>query len=364
MSRSGLSCRAVLVLGLLMGGGLLGIAQEAPKAKPEPAAEAKPATEAKSGPEAEVRGFVSKYMEAFNAHKAADAAAMWSKSGVHVDHGTGDRAEGREAIQADLEAAFKAAPTLRLSGTANHVRLIRPDIVSIEGVAVTTEAGSDPSSSAFTALLVKEDGQWKVEQIEESPLPTPETAADALRELEWQVGDWTDQSEGVRVDMKVRWSPTQNYLLRQFTIVRDGEAEDRTGTQIIGWDPRAKHIRSWIFDADGSFGDGVWSKIGDDWYVKASQTLADGRAASGTYVIGRPDENTITVHLIGHEVEGEPVASPDPVTLVRVESREQPNEAPKPATSAPAQPGTPGTPKPAPATPKPATPPKPAAPRN
>ena len=87
----------------------------------------------------------------------------------------------------------------------------------------------------------------------------PESAAVALQELDWQLGDWTDQSEGVRVDMKVRWSPSETFLLRQFTIVRDGE-EERTGTQIIGWDPRAQHIRSWMFDADGGFGDGVWSE--------------------------------------------------------------------------------------------------------
>ena len=70
------------------------------------------------------------------------------------------------------------------------------------------------------------------------------------------------------------------FLIRTIVEQSDGQVS-RAGTQIIGWDPRSEHIRSWDFNADGSFGDGTWSKNGGDWLVKSSQTLASGEAASG-----------------------------------------------------------------------------------
>lgn len=36
--------------------------------------------------------------------------------------------------------------------------------------------------------------------------------------------------------------------------------DDLEGTQVIGWDPAAGTIRSWMFDSDGGFGEGTWSK--------------------------------------------------------------------------------------------------------
>ena len=52
--------------------------------------------------------------------------------------------------------------------------------------------------------------------------------------------------------------------------------------------------------------------------IIGSQTLADGRAASGTYALTREDDNTISVQLIGHEIEGEPQPASDAVRVTRV----------------------------------------------
>ena len=79
---------------------------------------------------------------------------------------------------------------------------------------------------------------------------------------------------------------------------------------------RFETIRSWSFNSDGSFGDGVWSEVGDAWHVKTTQTLADGSAASGTFVM-TPDGDSMTVQLIGHEIEGAPQPSSDEITVVR-----------------------------------------------
>ena len=47
--------------------------------------------------------------------------------------------------------------------------------------------------------------------------------------------------------------------------------DDLEGTQVIGWDPAAGTIRSWMFDSDGGFGEGTWSKKDNSWIVKFSQ---------------------------------------------------------------------------------------------
>ena len=60
-----------------------------------------------------------------------------------------------------------------------------------------------------------------------------------------------------------------------------------------------------------------WSSSGDDWLIKSSQTLADGNAASGTYILTKVSDDEVTLKLIGHEVEGEPQPTGPAATLVR-----------------------------------------------
>lgn len=270
-----------------------------------------------SADEAAIRKFVSSYVDAFNKQDLAAVAAMWAEGGAHVDRQTGDRTEGRAAIRADLAEVFKSKTKTRLAGTVDRVRFIKPDVASIEGTSTTSVPDEEPSVSQFSAILVKHGENWQIDSIEEMPVPQPATAHDALRELGWLEGNWVDDSKDSPVVSTFRWSANGSFLIRSFST-KDGDEVTQLGTQIIGWDPRSRQIRSWTFNTDGSFGDGVWSHNGEDWLIKSSQTLADGRAASGTYVITPVDENTLAMRLVGHEVEGEPIPSSDPVSIVRV----------------------------------------------
>ena len=136
------------------------------------------------------------------------------------------------------------------------------------------------------------------------------------------MGRWVDQSDTVRVDTTIRWTADQAFLLRSHAV-HDENGLARQGTQVIGWDPRSKEIRSWSFNSDGSFGDGTWSKNDDQWLIKSSQTLPDGQAASGTFVLTRIDDNTVSLQLIGHQIEGEPQPASEVVTMVRAANEKQ-----------------------------------------
>ena len=206
------------------------------------------------------------------------------------------------------------------------MRFINPDTAQAEGTTTTSVPGEQPSVLQFSAILVRQGEKWQIKSVEEMPVPTPTAAYDALGQLKWLEGSWTDNSTESPVVSTFRWSANGTFLIRLFST-KEGEEVIPLGTQIIGWDPRSQEIRSWTFNSDGSFGDGVWSKVNNDWLIQSTQTLADGREASGTYVVSRVDENTVTLKLVGREIEGEPSPASEPVSLVRVPAANQPAQA-------------------------------------
>lgn len=279
--------------------------------------------------EAAVRKMIDDYADAYNKHDLEAVKAFWTEDSLHVDRDTGARTDGRAAIVSDIEVAFEQSPDLKLSGYVKHLRLVKPDVAYVEGEARIISPEFEPSIFIFTAVLVNQEGKWKIHSIEETPIPLPASSYEALQELEPLIGHWVDESSESEVHTIFRWIDNRSFLLRSFSVeTAAGELEQ--GTQIIGWDPRSQEIRSWSFNSDGSFGDGIWSKNGKDWLVKSSQTLPDGLAASGTYVITPVDTDTLSMQLIGHEIEGEPQPTRQAVTVVRV-----PDAAPSTSSSSP-----------------------------
>lgn len=279
------------------------------------------------GDETEVRRAIESYVAAFNQRDWTQVGTLWTEEGVHSDRDSGRRVEGRQKIVAEFTALMESQPNLRLSARIARVRFIRADVAQAEGQSMLETPGADPLVSAFSAILVNQEGRWWIDSIEEGDLPVSRSPREVLRELEWLVGHWVDESEGGRVETSIRWAANQSFLLRSFEA-RDRQGLVHQGTQVIGFDPRSREIRSWTFDSEGSFGDGVWSKNGDAWLIRSSQTLADGRASSGTFVLKRPDDNTMTLQLIGHEIEGEPQPASEIARVVRVME-------PAPATATP-----------------------------
>jgi len=146
-------------------------------------------------------------------------------------------------------------------------------------------------------------------------VPSPTIPRDALKDLEWLLGTWQDQSEVRSGRHNSALVTHQTFLVRSFSARVAGD--ELQGTQIIGWDPLNRQIRTWIFSSDGSFGQGTISKHDDDWMLKMSQTLSDGRTAAGTQIVTRVDDNTMTVQVIGETINGEPSPASAAVTVVR-----------------------------------------------
>lgn len=64
------------------------------------------------------------------------------------------------------------------------------------------------------------------------------------------VGRWVDQDDKAAVVTECKWARNNNFLVRTFEVQVCNRI-DMSGMQIIGWDPIAKQIQSWVFDSDG-----------------------------------------------------------------------------------------------------------------
>jgi hypothetical protein len=137
-----------------------------------------------------------------------------------------------------------------------------------------------------------------------------------LKELEWMIGSWVDEDEGAKIETDCEWTKNRNFITRSFAVVV-GEQVNRSGMQIIGWDPVAKQIHSWVFDSDGGFGEGKWTRKGEKWVVQQTGTLPDGGKTSATSIMKYLDDNSFTWQVINREVDGEMLPNIEEVQIKR-----------------------------------------------
>jgi hypothetical protein len=87
--------------------------------------------------------------------------------------------------------------------------------------------------------------------------------------------------------------------------------------QVIGWDESTKQIRSWVFDSDGGFGDGIWSRKENRWTIKSTGTLPDGGKSSAVQIMTQVDGDSFKWQSVNREVDGELLPNVDEVLIVR-----------------------------------------------
>jgi hypothetical protein len=179
----------------------------------------------------------------------------------------------------------------------------------------------------ITSVIAQEDPAAQRAAVEVSEeAATDHTSQDSpLAVLDWMVGTWIDEGEDATIVTTCEWTKNRKFLKRSFQVKVD---EDVTleGDQFVGWDPLAGQIRSWTFDSEGGFGEGLWIQDGDQWLVKASFVLADGARASSLNVHTHVDENTIRWQSTNREIAGELQPNIPEVTVVRQQSRKSEKE--------------------------------------
>ena len=132
------------------------------------------------------------------------------------------------------------------------------------------------------------------------------------------IGSWVDRDDGAGVTIQTdcEWTKNQAFINRSFAVVI-GDEVDMAGMQIIGWDPAQKKIRSWVFDSDGGFGEGTWTKKNNAWHIQTSGVAPDGSKTSAVNIISKMDDNSFGWQSINRMAAGELLPNVDEVVVVR-----------------------------------------------
>ncbi|HKM53896.1 MAG TPA: SgcJ/EcaC family oxidoreductase [Isosphaeraceae bacterium] len=241
----------------------------------------------------------------------------------------GDETRGKAAVTEMYAGSFQENPGLKLETQVAEVRFITPDVARVEGRSRLSGTGDASEFTRFSSLLVHKDGKWQAAEIREFTAPAEEISpGERLKELEWMVGHWVDESGNNRVEADVQWAENNSYLVRTYRAQMQGE-KPTSGTQFIGWDPQTGQIKSWNFDSEGGHGEALWTRTSDtDWVVKAQGVLHDGRPTSATVIHTILNKDSVrtnsTERIIGGQV------APDIVDVVMV------RKPPQPSVTAPA----------------------------
>lgn len=269
-----------------------------------------------TSPEAEIRKAVETYVTAFNQGDAKALAAMWSPEAVYINPLSGDEVVGREAIEKQFAAMFAETKDAKLAATTDSVQFISPGVAVEHGTAKLVKADQTLEESQTTSIFIKRDGRWLLDRVTEEPIVEPISHYEQLKDLEWMVGTWTDQDDVATVTTECNWTRNNNFLVRSFAI-QIADRVDMSGMQIIGWDPAAKQIRSWVFDSDGGFGQGTWTKKDNRWNIHQVGVLPDGGKTSAVNIITYVDDHTCTLQSINRTVDGELIPNVDEVTITK-----------------------------------------------
>ena len=281
-----------------------------------PAADAAPAP----APTAEEKalGAVDRaYEAAFEKGDAKAVADLFAEDAEFTSE-AGRIIRGRTAIEEMSKASFQSNKGAKLVIDSGSVRLLAPGVIVQKGSTAVTSKDGETSGALFTAILVEKEGKWKYSQVIETP-EADITPKEHLSELSWLVGDWqeVDKSAGLTIRSKYDWAKGGNFLTRNVTVKR-GEEVALEGWQIIGWDPLEERIRSWTFDSEGGWSNGIWVRDGRSWLTREEGVTADGDRTASDTTITRAGEDRLTWESFNRTLNGTPRPSLNKIEINRV----------------------------------------------
>jgi uncharacterized protein (TIGR02246 family) len=245
--------------------------------------------------------------KAFNDRDPKAISELFTPHGEFID-ADANVFDSHAAIAGEFAALFEVNPTNTIELTAEEIREISPDVLSVDCVASFAGAeDSDPDDVDFSALLVKQsDGQWLLASIRSEGEGDLRTPAARLKQLEWLIGEWVDESGDSTMRTDTRLSDDGNFLVTDFAIHVAGRRV-MSGTQLIGWDASLDKFRSWVFDSEGGHAEGVWTELDDAWVVKVTGVRPDGDVVSATNTYEPQGEEayqfSVTDRVVGNATE-------------------------------------------------------------
>jgi uncharacterized protein (TIGR02246 family) len=279
------------------------------------AAQTKPAADPKDSKrpedEAAIRKAAADFIKLVEKGDAKGVAAAWTEDGEYIDD-DGTTIRGRAAIEAAYAKAFAKKKKTNVEINIESIRFPSKDTAIEEGYAKMYRDGSDqPTCSRYSVLHVREGGKWLMAVLREWP-----DEGVSLHDLDWLIGTWQSKNDDTEVRSKYEWDANKNSIRCTFTI--KGPGRNVTATQIIMKDPRGGDLRSWIFEDNGGFGEGEWTRDGKKWVIEASGVEADGGELTAKNILTPVDKDTFVWQSTERTLDGEDLPDILPVKVTRV----------------------------------------------
>jgi uncharacterized protein (TIGR02246 family) len=302
---------------LMFAGIVIGLVAVSRATDPQEPQKAQVATPTPRG-EMEIRNLLKAVTDAYNQADAKRLAAIFTDDALLFDP-EGEEVRGRDAITQHYGEAFDMGPTCKIVEEVEEVHFLSPDVASVIGhFHLDDEKGTALFSGRYSLIAVRKQDQWKLAELRDLANTSRDTVEKEgrLRDLEWLVGEWIDEGEEGKGASTVRWEEGKKFLVRKYSTQVAGEP-GRSGTQWIGWDPQAKQIRSWVFDSDGDFGHGEWTRVDNTWIIKASGVTGGGLTTSSTEVIVPINKDSLKLQSTDRVVGAERLADIEETVMVR-----------------------------------------------
>jgi uncharacterized protein (TIGR02246 family) len=257
-------------------------------------------------------------VQAFDKRDAAALASHWTEGGEFIrndDEPVRGRAEIRKGYE-DFFKTLKGKP--RLEVQVHGVRFPSADVAVTEAtVRLKNDQGECVASARHDTVLIREGDQWKVAIIREWDRDYGLDAS--LKDLDWLIGTWHAVTKDREATLTYEWAENRAFIRGTFTV-KEGDKVVESGTQLIAKDNAAGALRWWVFQSDGGFGGGVWTREGRKWSVEVQGVHADGRKLTATNVYVQVDPDTFTWQAVNQALDGVPLADTQPVKVTKRKS--------------------------------------------
>jgi uncharacterized protein (TIGR02246 family) len=253
----------------------------------------------------------------------ADAKSLsmfWTPDGSFIDD-SGSMFVGRAALEKNFASSFADKDHPQVTISVETLRIPATDVATVEGTVKRKEAdGRSAPLSRYSMMLLRQSGDWLISSATETVIVADGASQDLpnpLAQLDWLIGQWHSEHDGASVTMKADWAPEKTFIHCKYEI-KNPHFPTRTENHVIGWDARHAQPISWNFDSDGGFGQGNWTRRGNQWSVESAGFGRDGSVTTATNIYEPSDKNSFSWSSTNRGVDGFPVADTIPVKVNRV----------------------------------------------
>jgi uncharacterized protein (TIGR02246 family) len=262
-----------------------------------------------------ITDLLASFVKAYNEKDAKALGALFTAD-AEIEDEDDEITRGSNAITERFSAIFKESGGDKLALDTNSLRFLGTDLAIEEGTAsLSTGPDAPPRTNKYSVIYARQGGRWLHARIRDEE-PDEVSPHEQLQELKWMLGEWENEGDDGIVRTHCKWSDDGNFLLRDFDVKVEGRIALR-GTQRVGWDAQRKQFRMWVFDDQGGFAEGLYSRDGDRWITKTSGARSDGQSISVTTAMSPRGKDRILWETLDRTVGGEAVPGTDQFYLVR-----------------------------------------------